>query len=115
MNYHQLSNEEKHAVDSMILQRLVRCVVLVAVALALCAFLLARMDNTKPAGAQEIPPAVITTENTPDGECHEDMPCWDCSTMGNQVCGPVDIGTPLVIVAPAPAPAPVVAAPAFTG
>jgi len=20
--------------------------------------------------------------------CHEDMPCWDCTTMGNLVCGP---------------------------
>jgi hypothetical protein len=21
-------------------------------------------------------------------KCEEDMPCWDCSTMGNKVCGP---------------------------
>jgi hypothetical protein len=20
--------------------------------------------------------------------CMEDMPCWDCDTMGNMVCGP---------------------------
>jgi hypothetical protein len=20
--------------------------------------------------------------------CQEDMPCWDCHTMGNRVCGP---------------------------
>ena len=20
-------------------------------------------------------------------ECHEDMPCWDCTTMGNHICG----------------------------
>lgn len=20
--------------------------------------------------------------------CEEDMPCWDCETMGNLVCGP---------------------------
>jgi hypothetical protein len=20
--------------------------------------------------------------------CHEDEPCWDCSTMGNRTCGP---------------------------
>lgn len=19
--------------------------------------------------------------------CEEDMPCWDCSTMGNRICG----------------------------
>ncbi len=29
--------------------------------------------------------------------CEEDMPCWDCTTMGNKVCGPqVDIGTAIV-------------------
>lgn len=22
--------------------------------------------------------------------CHEDMPCWDCATMGNQICGNPD-------------------------
>lgn len=22
--------------------------------------------------------------------CEEDMPCWDCHTMGNRVCGPTD-------------------------
>lgn len=21
--------------------------------------------------------------------CEEDMPCWDCVTMGNHICGPV--------------------------
>ena len=21
--------------------------------------------------------------------CREDMPCWDCATMGNRICGPV--------------------------
>ena len=20
--------------------------------------------------------------------CEEDMPCWDCTTMGNRICGP---------------------------
>jgi hypothetical protein len=20
--------------------------------------------------------------------CVEDMPCWDCTTMGNRICGP---------------------------
>lgn len=28
-----------------------------------------------------------TTTNVPDGRCHEDMPCWDCKTMGNLICG----------------------------
>lgn len=22
-------------------------------------------------------------------ECTEDMPCWDCHTMGNRICGPL--------------------------
>lgn len=22
-------------------------------------------------------------------ECHEDMSCWDCRTMGNRICGPL--------------------------
>lgn len=33
-------------------------------------------------------PDQITTTNHPDERCHEDDPCWDCSTMGNRVCGP---------------------------
>lgn len=24
--------------------------------------------------------------------CTEDMPCWDCHTMGNQLCGPTTEG-----------------------
>ena len=32
--------------------------------------------------------------NVPDGTCHEDMPCWDCETMGNHVCGPALRGIP---------------------
>lgn len=24
-----------------------------------------------------------------DSQCAEDMSCWDCSTMGNHVCGKV--------------------------
>ncbi|MEO7555482.1 MAG: hypothetical protein ABIV94_02605, partial [Acidimicrobiales bacterium] len=32
-------------------------------------------------------PGTITTTNTPTS-CQEDDPCWDCSTMGNHVCGP---------------------------
>lgn len=29
-----------------------------------------------------IPPLVIE-------RCEEDMPCWDCTTMGNRICGPI--------------------------
>jgi hypothetical protein len=24
---------------------------------------------------------------SPDVLCMEDMPCWNCSTMGNRICG----------------------------
>lgn len=34
-------------------------------------------------------PGAISTANVPDGRCHEDDPCWDCSTMGNRICGRV--------------------------
>lgn len=45
------------------------------------------------------------TTTTIEVVCYEDDPCWDCSTMGNMVCGPpphgvdaeVGIGTALVI------------------
>lgn len=23
----------------------------------------------------------------PPTTCQEDMPCWDCATMGNRICG----------------------------
>lgn len=26
----------------------------------------------------------------PTTRCEEDMPCWDCSTMGNKICGIAD-------------------------
>jgi hypothetical protein len=29
-----------------------------------------------------------TEETTTTTECFEDMPCFDCDTMGNMVCGP---------------------------
>ncbi len=36
-----------------------------------------------------IPPVVVEPE-----PCHEGDPCWDCETMGNRVCGPVEIDEP---------------------
>lgn len=30
-------------------------------------------------------PAITTTDVA---ACLEDMACWDCATMGNQICGP---------------------------
>jgi hypothetical protein len=53
-----------------------------------------------------------------DPECTEDMPCFDCATMGNLLCAPPEGGaSSMTIERPAaPAPAVPVAAPAqFTG
>lgn len=35
------------------------------------------------------PLVVAPTFNAPE-RCEEDMPCWDCKTMGNTICGPVE-------------------------
>ncbi len=41
------------------------------------------------------PPTETTTTTLPPEEppvtevCQEDEPCWDCETMGNQICGPI--------------------------
>lgn len=38
-----------------------------------------------------VAPAVDSAESyvptPPVVECHEDEPCWDCTTMGNKICG----------------------------
>lgn len=64
-------------------------------------------DNVLPHGADKarwepapavvlIPTATSTTSTTvpavvaatpPTTRCQEDMPCWNCHTMGNHVCG----------------------------
>lgn len=28
------------------------------------------------------------SNNTDNGPCNEDQPCWNCLTMGNHICGP---------------------------
>jgi hypothetical protein len=46
-------------------------------------------------------PAPTTTPAPPPAvtdPCMEDEPCWDCSTMGNGVCGPVTISVGACIV-----------------
>ncbi len=45
--------------------------------------------------------------------CEEDQPCWDCETMGNQVCGPIDYVPDVPETVPASSVS--VVAPAFTG
>lgn len=57
------------------------------VALALASIPLAALVNT----AFPIP-----TEPVP-ADCQEDEPCWDCSTMGNGVCGPLTLNDGYII------------------
>jgi hypothetical protein len=40
---------------------------------------------------QEDPTTTTTLPVTTTTECFEEMPCWDCSEMGNLICGPVEI------------------------
>lgn len=35
-----------------------------------------------------VPTPTPTAAQTTAPACEEDMPCWDCETMGNKVCGP---------------------------
>lgn len=56
-------------------------------------------------------PTATPTESLPNGhaggpDCQEDQPCWNCQTMGNHICGPVE---------PTAAPSASSAAPAATG
>lgn len=58
------------------------------------------------------PAPVETTAAPAPVQCEEDQPCWDCTTMGNKICGdaaPLDtITAPTApVVAPVAAPAPV--------
>ena len=32
-------------------------------------------------------PSAVRAESPPPPACEEDEECWDCTTMGNQVCG----------------------------
>lgn len=54
-----------------------------------CAALIVGALNGAPHTAPAPAPAV---------ECIEDMPCWDCSTMGNHICGPDDARPQLVAI-----------------
>lgn len=44
-------------------------------------------DGPNPPTADDVRTA-ITLPTTPAEPCSEDEACWDCSTMGNLVCGP---------------------------
>ncbi|AGU91975.1 hypothetical protein ADAWI_58 [Mycobacterium phage Adawi] len=48
--------------------------------------------------------APVTVQSTKvAAQCEEDEPCWDCTTMGNRICGPgqappMDFGLPVYAV-----------------
>lgn len=47
--------------------------------------------STEGAGS---PAVVRNREALTSQNCTEDMDCWDCETMGDQVCGPAQRGIP---------------------
>ncbi|ABD58177.1 hypothetical protein PBI_COOPER_60 [Mycobacterium phage Cooper] len=59
------------------------------------------IGTPKDAEPVTVPPAHVAE---PTGQqCEEDMPCWDCTTMGNRICGPgqappMDFGLPVYAV-----------------
>ncbi len=60
-----------------------------AIAAALASLLTpAPQPTTPPTHTEVISPAPFVPA------CQEDEPCWDCSTMGNQQCGPVITDVP---------------------
>lgn len=40
-------------------------------------------------GPEPMTHRTVGTSSTSTTTCAEDMPCWDCSTMGNRICGPL--------------------------
>lgn len=46
---------------------------------------------TAPVAATVAPVTVETTSTGSTVQCEEDMPCWDCSQMGNTICGPTPV------------------------
>jgi PBP1b-binding outer membrane lipoprotein LpoB len=69
---------------------------LAAAALLVSACTLAPGEEVKPEAIETTTstslPEVTTTTAAPvvtttTAVCHEDMPCWDCETMGNGICG----------------------------
>lgn len=55
----------------------------IAAAIAASALVLVVDHLAVPDQPAPAPPAV-----TAPAPCQEDDPCWDCSTMGNHLCGP---------------------------
>jgi hypothetical protein len=54
---------------------------------------------TQPTTAPTTEPAKTVDTTLPTVEpaapiCEEDMPCWDCKTMGNKICGPITTPAP---------------------
>lgn len=62
--------------------RVIRLVVLAFAGLAMF------LTYTYASGAHAAP--VVVTHNAAPNTCQEDEACWDCTSMGNHVCGPHD-------------------------
>lgn len=56
-----------------------------AILLVGSAVALATMDQ--PVGMADDGGPMVTRTLPHFGSCEEDEPCWDCSTMGNRICG----------------------------
>ena len=97
----------------------------IALILGLLTFIVTVLVSTGTAGAEEVEcveicevlfpkldPAVCYGDSRPECDlyqgpndpsnttttvCYEDMPCWDCKTMGNKICG-VAIATAAIAV-----------------
>ena len=67
--------------------RITRTLTIPALALALLAGGTAAANLT--GGGVPTPP--VAPAAAPAAGCEEDMPCWDCETMGNLICGLPDI------------------------
>ena len=49
----------------------------------------AQQVEPKPVGGVDVGAALKAPMAPESIACYEDMPCWDCATMGNLQCGPV--------------------------
>jgi hypothetical protein len=60
----------------------------------LIATLAATVAISTTGAAWAITPGPTTTQHAGSDvppACQEDQPCWDCQTMGNRICGPVQV------------------------
>ena len=51
-------------------------------------FLILSLTGCTQAQPTTYTPTQVATSQPTQAQCEEDMPCWDCHTMGNKLCGP---------------------------